>query len=307
MPGQPPPIPPPLPRAALTISLEPSNRPEVRAPSELVIPKHLEADPLDSDTITPQLGIPTLGPNRPNVDLRRAENQMEEPTATIAPIPAQRSRTVLVIAIACAVGVLGAAGVLLYSALAGGGGNGDAKSETVAEPAALHTMTATAGPTVTPIVEAIPVEPTPTAPVVAEPAKTPPPKKRIKQRAEAKPRVEADRAGADEKVAQKTTEDVVEKPTKATAAKGAAKAAPADTAAKAPGVLMLGAKPPCAIHIDGRDTGLKTPQRKIDLSPGTHEVTLVNEAYDIRERFSVKITSGEKKRVIKDMTDRITP
>ena len=42
------------------------------------------------------------------------------------------------------------------------------------------------------------------------------------------------------------------------------------------GMLGLGAKPPCRIFIDGRDTGQKTPQVGIKLKAGKHRVTLVN-------------------------------
>ena len=51
----------------------------------------------------------------------------------------------------------------------------------------------------------------------------------------------------------------------------------ADAARRAPtatGMLSLGAKPPCRIFIDGRDTGQKTPLVDIELKAGKHRITL---------------------------------
>lgn len=72
-----------------------------------------------------------------------------------------------------------------------------------------------------------------------------------------------------------------------------------------PGVLMLAAKPPCSIRIDGKDTGLVTPQRVLQLSPGKHKIVLVNEEHGLKDSFVVSIQSGEKTRVIRDNTSKI--
>jgi hypothetical protein len=71
------------------------------------------------------------------------------------------------------------------------------------------------------------------------------------------------------------------------------------------GTLRLGSKPPCAIYIDGRNTGKKTPQRAIRLKGGVHKITLVNNEYGIKETFTVKIRAGETTTAIKDMADQI--
>jgi hypothetical protein len=71
------------------------------------------------------------------------------------------------------------------------------------------------------------------------------------------------------------------------------------------GVLMVGAKPPCRIYVDGRDTRLTTPQRSIVLSPGKHEVTLVNREFNINQRFTVGIGAGKTTRLIKDMSKQL--
>jgi serine/threonine protein kinase len=71
------------------------------------------------------------------------------------------------------------------------------------------------------------------------------------------------------------------------------------------GMLGLGAKPPCRIFIDGRDTGQKTPQVGIKLKAGKHRVTLVNDEFGIKESFSVKITAGETEKAFKDMMDKV--
>jgi len=329
--AQPPPIPPPLPRAALTISLERSQRPAVKAPSELVFPPDFEADSCDSDAPTPEVDIPTLSPDRPNLHIRPPEMRADEPTETIAPIPAPPSRTNLIIAVLCAVGVLGAAGVVLYSAFT----RGEKRDHRDATSAASNTpveQTATleAEPVVTPIVEPIAsepevapaVEPTPavakkTATASAKPARRDVSTARddgadepSEQTAAEPTRSRTERAAHDEPTpAVATSPTGAKKTAKAAAPAGAVaeKSAPeksAPAAAQA-GVLMLGSKPPCAIHIDGRDTGLTTPQRSIELTAGSHKVSLVNDAFNIRAEFSVEIASGEKTRVIKDMSDRI--
>jgi hypothetical protein len=71
------------------------------------------------------------------------------------------------------------------------------------------------------------------------------------------------------------------------------------------GVLMLGAKPPCEIVIDGKRTGLTTPQRAIKLAPGSHRITLVNRQYGINESFSVTATAGKPVKVVKDLTGKM--
>ncbi len=71
------------------------------------------------------------------------------------------------------------------------------------------------------------------------------------------------------------------------------------------GTLMLGAKPPCRIYIDGRNTGKMTPQRGISLPAGKHKILLVNKEYNIKSRATVVIKTGKKTRVIRDLSDRI--
>src|SRR5690606_19273593 len=77
------------------------------------------------------------------------------------------------------------------------------------------------------------------------------------------------------------------------------------TTAGETGTLMVGSKPPCDIIIDGKRTGLETPQRSIELSPGTHRVTLVNKEHGIQKRFKVKIEPGKRTRAILDLTSKI--
>jgi len=75
--------------------------------------------------------------------------------------------------------------------------------------------------------------------------------------------------------------------------------------AKGQGTLLLGSKPPCDIYIDGKDTGLQTPQRDIKLSAGKHKITLVNNEFGIKETFSVEIKADTVEKQIKDYSDRI--
>jgi serine/threonine protein kinase len=74
---------------------------------------------------------------------------------------------------------------------------------------------------------------------------------------------------------------------------------------KGEGILSLGAKPPCDIYIDGKSTGLKTPQRELKLSAGRHKVTLMNNEFGIKESFSVEIKTGEVTKQVKDFSDRM--
>lgn len=83
------------------------------------------------------------------------------------------------------------------------------------------------------------------------------------------------------------------------------KAALAQLQAGQSGTLRLGAKPPCDIYIDGKNTGMKTPQRSIRLSVGKHKVKLVNKEHGISSGFRVKIGSGKTTTVIRDLTDKM--
>ena len=75
--------------------------------------------------------------------------------------------------------------------------------------------------------------------------------------------------------------------------------------AAAKGTLLLGSKPPCDIYIDGAATGLKTPQRAIELSPGRHQITLVNGDLAIKKSFTVDIEPGKSTREIHDLTGKL--
>jgi hypothetical protein len=68
------------------------------------------------------------------------------------------------------------------------------------------------------------------------------------------------------------------------------------------GMLMVSAKPPCDILIDGKSTGLATPQRAIPLSPGAHAITLVNSQNGIKKTIAVKVEAKKSTKLIKDFT-----
>jgi hypothetical protein len=82
---------------------------------------------------------------------------------------------------------------------------------------------------------------------------------------------------------------------------------PADTAPRrertepGEGTLMISSKPPCEIVIDGKPTGLTTPQRAIALPAGNHKVTLINRENDVRRTIGVEITQGATEKVIEDL------
>jgi hypothetical protein len=64
---------------------------------------------------------------------------------------------------------------------------------------------------------------------------------------------------------------------------------------------MISSKPPCEIAIDGRATGLTTPQRSIALSAGGHRITLLNSEKSIRKVVSVQIIANTTAKIIEDL------
>ena len=67
------------------------------------------------------------------------------------------------------------------------------------------------------------------------------------------------------------------------------------------GTLRIRSRPACDIIIDGRKTGLRTPQRSLELKPGKHTIVLVNKKHRIRKKLSVRIKEGKTTRVTKDL------
>ncbi|MBA3539348.1 MAG: hypothetical protein H0T79_06940 [Deltaproteobacteria bacterium] len=72
-------------------------------------------------------------------------------------------------------------------------------------------------------------------------------------------------------------------------------------AAGGAGVLMISSKPPCEIHVDGKPTGLMTPQRAISLAAGAHNITLVSPDKAIKRTFAVQIAADKPTKVIQDL------
>lgn len=77
------------------------------------------------------------------------------------------------------------------------------------------------------------------------------------------------------------------------------------SAATGEGTLQVSAKPPCEILVDGKATGLRTPQRQIVLSVGSHRIGLVNQEYGINESYSVEVSAGSPAKLVKDFSDRL--
>jgi hypothetical protein len=70
-----------------------------------------------------------------------------------------------------------------------------------------------------------------------------------------------------------------------------------------PGTLRVVSKPACEIAIDGKPTGLRTPQTEIRLAAGRHKITLINEGYGIKESFLIEIKANQIDTEIKDFSD----
>jgi hypothetical protein len=97
------------------------------------------------------------------------------------------------------------------------------------------------------------------------------------------------------------TEVKAEKAEKAEKAVADKPAAEKKVAATGQGTLMVSSKPPCEIVIDGKATGLTTPQRSIPLPAGVHKVTFVNEVAGIKKTVSVSITADQSTKLIQDL------
>lgn len=67
------------------------------------------------------------------------------------------------------------------------------------------------------------------------------------------------------------------------------------------GTLMISSKPPCEIVIDGRATGLTTPQRAIGLPAGSHRITLLNSEQSIEKTLTVRIAANSTEKVVEDL------
>ncbi|HEY0252929.1 MAG TPA: PEGA domain-containing protein, partial [Kofleriaceae bacterium] len=67
------------------------------------------------------------------------------------------------------------------------------------------------------------------------------------------------------------------------------------------GTLMISSKPPCEIMVDGKATGLTTPQRAMSLPAGAHKITLVNAGEHIEQTMTVKITADQATKLVKDL------
>jgi hypothetical protein len=70
------------------------------------------------------------------------------------------------------------------------------------------------------------------------------------------------------------------------------------------GVLMISAKPPCDITIDGESTGLVTPQRAIRLAAGPHKITLSNAQEHIKSSMTVTISANYPTKLIRDLMNK---
>ena len=67
------------------------------------------------------------------------------------------------------------------------------------------------------------------------------------------------------------------------------------------GTLMISTKPPCEIMIDGKATGMSTPQRAMSLPAGAHKITLVNAGANINKIVMVQINADQATKLVKDL------
>ena len=69
------------------------------------------------------------------------------------------------------------------------------------------------------------------------------------------------------------------------------------------GTLMVSTKPPCELVIDGKVTGMHTPQRAIPLSAGAHTITFINAGEHIHKTVSVSVAADKTTKLVKDLLD----
>ena len=68
------------------------------------------------------------------------------------------------------------------------------------------------------------------------------------------------------------------------------------------GIVMISSKPPCEIVIDGKATGLMTPQRNLTMTAGPHTITLLNKPNGIKKVLSVQVSAGKSTKLVQDYT-----
>ncbi len=74
-----------------------------------------------------------------------------------------------------------------------------------------------------------------------------------------------------------------------------------------PGFLVANTQPWAKVLIDGKDTGSKTPQKKIKLTPGIHAVTVTSADKAVSENFTVEIKSGATVTEARDLKPKKKP
>ena len=147
------------------------------------------------------------------------------------------------------------------------------------------------------VAPAIKVEPKVEAPRVEAPKKV-----EKAEKAEKAEKVEkAEKAEKVEPKAEKAKVEVVEPKAEKAIAAPAPKAEKPPAPAAGQGVLMISSKPPCEIYVDGKATGLTTPQRSLPMSVGPHKITLVNKTEKITKTLSVQISAEKPTKVIQDL------
>ena len=67
------------------------------------------------------------------------------------------------------------------------------------------------------------------------------------------------------------------------------------------GYMRINSKPATKIAIDGKDTGLWTPQLHLRLNSGMHRVTLSNPQFVLSESYNIEVKPGETQTVVKDL------
>jgi hypothetical protein len=67
---------------------------------------------------------------------------------------------------------------------------------------------------------------------------------------------------------------------------------------------MVSTKPPCEIAIDGKATGLVSPQRAITVAAGHHQITFTNTQQHIKKTVVVAVAANHSTKLIRDLMSK---
>ncbi len=108
-------------------------------------------------------------------------------------------------------------------------------------------------------------------------------------------------------IAEKKAEEQKPQVVKTEPAKKEEKPPEIPVAASGDGTLRVNSRPWTNITVDGKDTGLHTPQAHLKLSPGAHRITLSNPQFHVDQTISVDIRAGGTETLFRNFQSESQP